>query len=226
MGFITENVVKIKAELSQGNAYGEKVLLVAATKTQSAEAINEAILAGVDAVAENKPQEFRDKNELLLPCTRHFIGHLQTNKIKYLLGKIELYHSCDRDELVSALSRASVQKGILSNILLQINIGDEESKGGYAYDDAKETFKQISAVEGIKIKGFMAMLPDTDDEKYLRALAKKMRALFDWAKTQSGEIEYLSMGMSGDYKLCVEEGSNVIRVGSTIFGQRDYGKSN
>ena len=226
MGFITENVVKIKAELSQGNAYGEKVLLVAATKTQSAEAINEAILAGVDAVAENKPQEFRDKNELLLPCTRHFIGHLQTNKIKYLLGKIELYHSCDRDELVSALSRASVQKGILSNILLQINIGDEESKGGYAYDDAKETFKRISAVEGIKIKGFMAMLPDTDDEKYLRALAKKMRTLFDWAKTQSNEIEYLSMGMSGDYKLCVEEGSNVIRVGSTIFGQRDYGKSN
>ena len=226
MGFITENVVKIKAELSQGNAYGEKVLLVAATKTQSAEAINEAILAGVDAVAENKPQEFRDKNELLLPCTRHFIGHLQTNKIKYLLGKIELYHSCDRDELVSALSRASVQKDILSNILLQINIGNEESKGGYAYDDAKETFKRISAVEGIKIKGFMAMLPVTDDEKYLRALAKKMRALFDWAKTQSGEIEYLSMGMSGDYKLCMEEGSNVIRVGSTIFGQRDYGKSN
>ena len=226
MGFITENVTKIKAGLAQGNTYGERVLLVAATKTQSAEAINEAILAGVDAVAENKPQEFRDKNELLLPCTRHFIGHLQTNKIKYLLGKVDLYHSCDRDELVFALSRASVQKGICSNILLQINIGNEESKGGYAYDEAREAFKRISTVEGVKIKGLMAMLPDTDDEIYLRGLAKKMRALYEWAKTQSGEIEYLSMGMSGDYKLCVEEGSNVIRVGSTIFGQRDYGKTN
>ena len=92
-GQITENVKRIKAELSVGNRYGEKVLLVAATKMQSADAINEAIAAGVDAVAENKPQEFRDKNELLSPCPRHFIGHLQTNKIKYLIGKIELYHS-------------------------------------------------------------------------------------------------------------------------------------
>lgn len=226
MGFITENVTKLKIELSPGNAFGERVLLVAATKTQTAEAINEAILAGVDAVAENKPQEFRDKNELLLSCTRHFIGHLQTNKIKYLLGKIALYHSCDRDELIYALSRASVQKGITSNILLQINIGDEESKGGYAYEDAMAVFERVSAVDGLKIKGFMAMLPDIDDEAQLRALARKMRTLFDWAKTQSKDIEYLSMGMSGDYKLCIEEGSNVIRVGSTIFGQRDYGKSN
>lgn len=226
MGFITENVAKIKAELSQGNAFGEKVLFVAATKTQSADDINEAILAGVDAVAENKPQEFRDKNEFLLPCTRHFIGHLQTNKIKYLLGKIELYHSCDRDELVSALARASVLKNITSNILLQINIGNEESKGGYAYEEARAVFERVSAMNGLKIKGFMAMLPDIDDEVQLRTLVRKMRALFEWAKAQSKDIEYLSMGMSGDYKLCIEEGSNVIRIGSTIFGQRDYGKSN
>ncbi len=226
MGFVAENVTKIKAELSQGNAFGERVLLVAATKTQSAEAINEAILAGVDAVAENKPQEFRDKNEQLLPCVRHFIGHLQTNKIKYLIGKVELYHSCDRDELICALSRASVQKGVTSNILLQINIGNEESKGGYDYEEAKAVYERVAAMDGLKIKGFMAMLPDTDDELLLRALARKMRALYEWAKMQSNDIEYLSMGMSGDYKLCVEEGSNVIRVGSTIFGRRDYGKSN
>ena len=226
MGFITDNVTKIKEELSRGNGYGEKVLLVAATKTQVAEAINEAILAGVDAVAENKPQEFRDKDAFLLPCARHFIGHLQTNKIKYLLGKIELYHSCDRDDLVGALSRASVQKGITSNILLQINIGNEESKGGYLYEEAQAVFERVSVLAGLKIKGFMAMLPDTDDELLLRSLIRKMRALYEWAKTQSKDIEYLSMGMSGDYKLCVEEGSNVIRVGSTIFGQRDYGKTN
>ena len=103
-GRITQRVQELLEELKGGNAFGEKVWLIAATKTQTADAVNEAIAAGVDGVAENKPQEFRDKNELLLPCPRHFIGHLQTNKIKYLLGKIELYHACDRDELAKALS--------------------------------------------------------------------------------------------------------------------------
>lgn len=221
---IISRVQALKTELSQGNCFGESVLLVAATKTQTAEIINYAIEGGVDAVAENKPQEFRDKNDFLLPCPRHFIGHLQTNKIKYLIGKVELYHSCDRDELIDALSKQSCARGIVSDILLQINIGDEESKGGYAYDDAKEVFARVSKVDGLRIKGFMAMLPDSDNEEFLRTLTRKMRALFDWAKTQSTAVEYLSMGMSGDYKLCVEEGSNVVRVGSTIFGARNYAK--
>lgn len=220
---IKQRVQELQLELSKGNPFGEKVLLVAATKMQTAESINEAILAGVDAVAENKPQEFRDKNEALLPCPRHFIGHLQTNKIKYLIGKVELFHSCDRDDLVDALAKASLQRGLTTNILIQINIGDEESKGGYSYENAEETFQRISAMDGLKVKGFMAMLPESDDEELLRQLTRKMRRLFDWAKTQSKDVEYLSMGMSGDYKLCVEEGSNVVRVGSTIFGKRDYG---
>ena len=176
----------------------------------------------MDGVAENKPQEFRDKNELLLPCPRHFIGHLQTNKIKYLLGKIELYHSCDRDELAKALSKQSLLKGLTSDILIQINIGEEESKGGSPYDEAKEIFSRLNQTAGLRVRGFMAMLPDSDDEALLRSLVRKMRALFDWAKTQSADVEYLSMGMSGDYALCVEEGSNMIRVGSTIFGARHY----
>lgn len=219
---IANNVRAIQKTIEKGNAFGEKVTLVVATKMQTAEDINFAIQAGVDAVAENKPQEFRDKHAFLLPCPNHFIGHLQTNKIKYLVGKIDLYHSCDRDELVLELARQSKNKGVVSNILIQINIGDETSKGGYAYDTAKETFAKISAVEGVKVKGFMAMLPDVDDEALLRELTRKMRRLYEWAKTQSSEIEYLSMGMSGDYPLCVEEGSNMVRVGSSIFGKRTY----
>lgn len=219
---IANNVRAIQKTIEKGNAFGEKVTLVVATKMQTAEDINFAIQAGVDAVAENKPQEFRDKHAFLLPCPNHFIGHLQTNKIKYLVGKIDLYHSCDRDELVLELARQSKNKGVVSNILIQINIGDETSKGGYAYDTAKETFAKISAVEGVKVKGFMAMLPDVDDETLLRELTRKMRRLYEWAKTQSSEIEYLSMGMSGDYPLCVEEGSNMVRVGSSIFGKRTY----
>ena len=221
---IFARVAQIKKELEKGNAYGEQVLLVAATKMQSAELINMAIEAGVDAVAENKPQEFRDKHEALLPCARHFIGHLQTNKIKYLLGKIELYHSCDRDDLANELARQSQAKGLVSDVLIQINIGEEESKGGYAYESAKETFFRLSQTDGLRVRGFMAMLPESDDEAKLRGLVRKMRTLYDWAKEQSSDIAYLSMGMSGDYKLCVEEGSNVIRVGSTIFGARDYGQ--
>ncbi len=220
---IQTNVKNLKAELSGGNSLGEKITLVAATKMQSAEAINAAIEAGVDAVAENKAQEFRDKNEFLLPCPRHFIGHLQTNKVKYLVGKVELFHSCDRDELANEIARLSVNRGVVSNVLLQVNIGSELSKGGYDYDEAKEAYARISNIVGLKVKGFMAMLPENDDKQLLRSLARKMRSLYEWARSQNQEIEYLSMGMSGDYKLCVEEGSNTVRVGSTIFGARDYG---
>ncbi len=216
-------VEKIRRELAGKNPYGERVLLVAATKTQTAETVNLAIQAGVDAVAENKPQEFRDKNELLLPCPRHFIGHLQTNKIKYLMGKVELYHSCDREELAIELARQAIAKGLTADVLLQINIGEEESKGGFDYGSAKETFLRLRGLQGLRIRGFMAMLPDVEDESFLRSLARKMRSLYDWAREQAEDIDYLSMGMSGDYLLCVEEGSNVIRVGSTLFGARNYG---
>lgn len=221
---IKRRVEALKSQIAQGNPFGEKVLLVAATKTQTVDAINAAILAGVDAVAENKPQEFRDKNDLLLPCRRHFIGHLQTNKVKYLIGKVELYHSCDRDELAEEIARRSENAGITSNVLLQINIGAEDTKGGYAYEGAEEVFARLSKTDGLTVKGFMAMLPATGNEAQLRALARKMRRLFEWAKAQSSDVEYLSMGMSGDYALCIEEGSNVIRVGSTIFGAREYAK--
>ncbi len=219
---IQARVAALKKELSGGNPFGEKVLLVAATKTQTAEAINYAVQGGVDAVAENKPQEFRDKNDEILPCPRHFIGRLQTNKVKYLVGKIDLYHSCDRDGLAEEIARQSRASGIVSDVLLQINIGDEESKSGYPYGEAEEAFFRISQIEGIRVRGFMAMLPNVDDEALLRGLVRKMRRLLDWAKAQSSNVCYLSMGMSGDYKLCVEEGSNIVRVGSTIFGAREY----
>ena len=221
-GKITENVTRIKEEIEQGNPFGERVILVGAIKTQTVDAINEAITAGLDAVAENKPQEFRDKNDYLLPCTRHFIGHLQTNKVKYLVGKVELFHSCDRDDLADEIAKLSVKKGVVSNVLVQINIGEELTKGGYAYDDAEKVVARLNETDGLHVQGLMAMLPDTDDEKLLRDLAKKMRALFDKLKAQYMDFIYLSMGMSGDYKLCIEEGSNMIRLGSTIFGARDY----
>ena len=221
---VKKRVQEIKASLVKGNGFGERITLVAATKMQSAEAINAAIEAGVDAVAENKAQEFRDKNDFILPCPRHFIGHLQTNKVKYLVGKVELFHSCDRDELAQEIARLSVSKGVVSNVLVQVNIGEEATKGGYAYEEAENAFLRLSKTDGLKVKGFMAMLPESEDTELLRALTRKMRALFERAKSLCADVEYLSMGMSGDYALCVEEGSNMIRLGSTLFGARDYSK--
>ena len=220
---VKENVKRLKQELSLGNPQGEKVSLVLATKMQSIELINAAIEEGVDAVAENRVQEFRDKTDGLLPCAQHFIGHLQTNKVKYLIGKIALYHSCDRDELAAEIARQSLKKGVVSNVLIQINAGEEESKGGYAPSQAKDAFLRLSKLEGLQVCGLMAMLPADEDEERLFAIALQMRELFEWAKAQSDFVQYLSMGMSGDYRLCVRAGSNMIRVGSTVFGERNYG---
>ena len=222
---IIEKVKSLREELSKGNGFGERVFLVAATKMQTAENINAAIAAGVDAVAENRVQEFRDKTERLLACPQHFIGHLQTNKVKYLVGKIALFHSCDRYELAAEISRVSVLRGVVSDVLVQINAGNEDTKGGFSLAEAREAYAKIKQMLGIRVKGFMAMLPNSDDEGLLAALADEMRRIYDKARSQDDQIEYLSMGMSGDYRLCIEHGSNMIRVGSTIFGERNYAKA-
>ena len=214
---IQQHIASIRANIPAG------VTLVCVSKFHSNEAIMEAYEVGERDFGESRVQELLPKYEALPKDIRwHFIGHLQTNKIKYLIGKIALYHSCDREDLAQELARVSLEKGLISDILIQINIGEESSKGGYAYEGAEEIFARLSKTQGLRVKGFMAMLPDVDDENLLRSLVQKMRVLFDWAKTQESGIEYLSMGMSGDYKLCIEEGSNVIRLGSTIFGAREY----
>jgi len=223
LDLIGAKVAKLKEELSKGNAFGESVYLVAATKTRTVDEINSAIQAGVDAVAENKVQEFREKTELIAPCAQHFIGHLQTNKVKYLIGKVALIHSCDRDELAEKISELSKKKGVVTDVLMQVNIGSEISKGGYSLEEAQTAFLRLKEMQGLRVRGVMAMLPESDDEEFLGGLAKKMRALYEWCKTQADDIDYLSMGMSGDYALCVRYGSNMIRVGSTLFGARDYG---
>ena len=221
---IEENVKNLLALLEQGNCFGEKVTLVAATKTRTPEEINRAIEAGICDVGENKPQEFRDKFELVKGGNRHFIGHLQTNKVKYLIGKTYLYHSVDRDDLAEEIAKRSEKAGIVSDILIQVNIGNEESKGGYPLDCAFETYLRLKERTGLRVRGFMAMLPAEGSEEYLCALSDRMRALFDRAKAQDENITWLSMGMSGDWQLCLSRGANMIRLGTAIFGNRDYTK--
>lgn len=221
---IEENVKKLLAELPETNQYGEKITLVGAVKTQSPEDINRAISAGLKCIGDNHVQEFKEKyGQITGNPFRHFIGHLQTNKVKYLIGKVHLYHSLDRYELANELEKRGEKAGVISSVLLQINIGNEESKSGFELSEANEAYSRIKAMPALKIKGLMAMLPETDDEDLLKKLATSMREKFDYLKKNDPDIKYLSMGMSGDYKICIECGSNMIRLGTAIFGKRNYG---
>ncbi len=220
---IETNVKNLKSQIPESNALGEKITLVAAVKLQSPENINRAIAAGITDIGDNHVQEFRDKYALIAGNPRrHFIGHLQTNKVKYLIGKVDLYHSVDREKLAAELSARSAAAGIVSDILLQINIGEEASKGGFLYGEAENAYKSIKKLPALKIRGLMAMLPLSDDESALKALAVRMRTLYDKLKADDVNFEYLSMGMSGDWRLCVDAGSNMIRTGTSIFGNRNY----
>jgi pyridoxal phosphate enzyme (YggS family) len=216
---IEERVKQLKKELAKGNPFGEEIYLVAATKTQSEEMIAAAIAGGVDAVAENRVQEFLNKQNLPA-CPKHFIGRLQTNKVKYLVGNVALIHSCDRDDLAAEIAKKASSKGVIQPVLLQVNIGNEESKGGYDLGDAYAAFERWSNEKGLEVQGFMAMLPAAGDEQFLGGLVDKMRDLFEKAKAADARVKFLSVGMSGDYRLCVAHGSNMVRLGSTIFGNR------
>lgn len=220
---IEENVKNLLAEVPKQNPFGEKITVVAAVKLQSVESINEAISAGISDIGDNHVQEFREKYDGIVGNpNRHFIGHLQTNKVKYLIGKTSLYHSVDRMELAEELSKRSGRAGITSDILLQVNIGNEETKGGFDVAQLNAAYAAVNALPNLKIRGLMAMLPFIDDEAELRRLATLMRKQYDGLNAEGAGFQCLSMGMSGDWKLCVECGSNMIRVGTTIFGARNY----
>lgn len=220
---IENNVKNLLKNLTLTNPFGERVTLVAAVKLQSPDDINAAIAAGITDIGDNHVQEFRDKfDEIRGEPKRHFIGRLQTNKVKYLVGKVDLYHSVDRLNLAQVLSEKSEKAEVISNVLLQINIGNEESKGGFSLDEINAAYAIIRALPAIKVTGLMAMLPDTDDKKLLYSLAEKMRQRYDYFREKDENFIHLSMGMSGDYELCISAGSNMIRLGTAIFGNRNY----
>ncbi len=219
---IAENVKKVLAEIAGGNNLGEKITLVAATKTRTPEEINEAIAAGVCDIGENKVQEFTAKFDAVHGANRHFIGHLQTNKVKYLIGKTYLIHSLDRMELADELQKRAGKANWTADCLIEINIGSELSKSGFSADDALKAYEQLKAYPNIRLRGLMAMLPVSDDSAFLRSLCLCMREIYDTIKRTDKNFAHLSMGMSGDWRLCIECGSNMIRLGTSLFGPRNY----
>lgn len=201
------------------------VKLVIVTKTVPVEKIREAYDAGERDFGENRVQEWQDKKDVLPSDIRwHLIGHLQTNKVKYVVGKVHLIHSLDRIELADEIERQAVKQGIQEvPCLLQVNMSGEDTKFGVAPESAEELVVQIAERTRIKLKGIMTIGPFTDDEKKVRECFLETRELFDTLQAEYPQHpwEIVSMGMSNDYRIAIEEGSNMLRIGTLIFGERN-----
>ena len=228
---ITENVrmarQKINAAAESAGRSGSEVRLLAATKMNGPEAVQEAIRAGVDICAENRVQEFLSKNAVnaYAPCCVHFIGHLQKNKVKYLVGAVELIHSVDSPELMDAISRRAVSLGIVQDVLLEVNIGGEASKSGVSPDGLKALLAHAALCPGLRVKGLMTIPPAVRAGEENRWYFRQMYELFVDIRRKTYDnvtMAELSMGMSGDYEEAVRCGATIVRLGTALFGPRNY----
>ena len=220
---LKDNLQKVLTDISSGNNLGEKITLVGATKMVDVKTINTAIEYGLKVVAENKVQEFREKHLDIVGAEQHFIGHLQTNKVKYLIGQVALIQSVDSVKLAQEINRQAKNKNLTQDILIEVNVGGELSKSGFSLDDAFDNVINISKeFTNVQVVGLMAMLPHSDNQEYLAELCADMRALYEKLKDFGLPFKYLSMGMSNDYLVAIKNGSNMIRLGSQIFGKRNY----
>lgn len=215
--------IKLAAEKSGRKP--EDIILLAATKTVDISVINHAISSGIGYIGENRVQEFLSKYDGYLPVHKHFIGHLQTNKVKDIINRVELIHSVDSYRLAEEISKQAIKNGKVMDILLEINIGSELSKSGFEYSDAQQAVEKISKLEGVKIKGLMAIPPICENSEQNRPYFQKMKKLFidiGNKKIDNSSMDILSMGMSDDYDTAISEGANMVRVGTALFGKRNY----
>ena len=228
---ITENVrmtrQKINAAAESAGRSGSEVRLLAATKMNGPEAVQEAIRAGVDICAENRVQEFLSKNAVnaYAPCCVHFIGHLQKNKVKYLVGAVEMIHSVDSPELMDAISRRAVSLGIVQDVLLEVNIGGEASKSGVSPDGLEALLAHAALCPGLRVKGLMTIPPAVSPGEENRWYFRQMYELFVDIRRKTYDnvtMAELSMGMSGDYEEAVRCGATIVRLGTALFGPRNY----
>lgn len=228
---IEEKVAAVRAEIDNAaRACGrdeKTVLLCAATKMNDAETVLRAVRAGVDCCGENRVQEFLQKQPAGAYGDKpvHFIGRLQTNKVKYLVGAVDLIQSVDRTELLAAIEKEAAKRGVTQNILLEVNVGGEESKGGFAPTQVAEICASMPNFPHLRVRGLMAIPPIAEapgaNRKYfaeIRRLAVDIAA----KKYDNVSMECLSMGMSGDFADAIAEGSTMVRVGTAIFGPRNY----
>ena len=224
---IVSNLEHLKSRLAGSSEKSgrkpEDVTLVGVSKRISNELIIEGIKNGLKDLGENYAQEFRDKYELLNNYGKinwHFIGHLQKNKIKYVIGKIALFHSLNSINLANEINKKAEQLGISMNMLIEINTSGELSKTGITFEQSDKLLEESKGFKNININGFMTMAPYFEDPENARPYFRKLREYRDNIVSKYPDANELSMGMSGDFEVAVEEGSTIIRVGTAIFGQR------
>lgn len=220
---IEENIA---AAAEKSGRKREDIILLAATKTVSPEFINYAIESGITYIGENRVQEFLSKEDALSgKAHRHFIGHLQTNKAKDIVGRVEMIESVHSLKLARLIGKLSEEKGIVTDILLEVNIGREENKSGFLKEELDEAIKEVSKISGIRLRGLMTIPPVCEKNSDAIPFFKEMYKLFidnRDKKIDNVSMEYLSMGMSSDYAEAIECGSNIVRIGTSLFGKRNY----
>ena len=224
-----KHIQKLKEEAAlRSGRKGENVLLVAVTKLHSTDEINEAIDCGITDIGENKVQEIMDKYDRVKPVRWHLIGHLQTNKVKYIIDKVSMIHSVDSLHLAKEIDKRAKQHNLTMDILIQVNSAMEESKFGITTAETGQLINDIlTECPNVRIRGLMCIAPfedNPDDARVYFAEVKKLYEEYGKIDNPNLDFKYLSMGMSNDFEVAVEEGSNLIRVGTSIFGVRDYSK--
>ena len=232
MDYIAENIRHIRAQMEEAALRAgrdpKEILLCAATKMNPAEAVRAAIAGGVDCCGENRVQELTEKaaQDAYHGAPVHFIGHLQKNKAKLVVGAVDLIQSVDSLELLKLINRLASERGIRQDILLEVNIGAEASKSGFSVDSAWEAAAQMEAFSSVCLRGLMAIPPVSEKSgDNLRYFAKMYELYVDMRgkKYDNTSIDCLSMGMSGDFADAISQGSTMVRVGTAIFGPRNYG---
>lgn len=220
------NVIKQACEKTNRDV--KDVFLLPVSKTKPISSIEEAITNGFNTFGENKVQEILQKYEYFNGKIKfHMIGHLQTNKVKYIIDKVELIHSLDSIALLDKLQQQAEKKDLIINCLIEVNISKEETKYGICREDIYNFLTEVKKRKNVKVQGLMTIAPYFDDAEKTRIYFKKMKQLFDEISKQKYdniEMKILSMGMSNDFRIAVEEGANLIRVGTLIFGERNYSK--
>lgn len=228
---IAENVKQVEENMAAAarrcGREPDSILLCAATKMNDAEKVREAIAAGVDICGENRVQELTEKLEqgAYSGCPLHFIGHLQKNKVKYIVGRVSLIHSADSLELIEVIDKRAAALGLMQDILLEVNIGGEAAKSGFAPGELWEVVPRMSDFPAVRVRGLMAIPPICENMEENRPYFRAMKQLFidiGAKKYDNIFMDFLSMGMSSDYEAAIEEGANIVRVGTGIFGERRY----
>ncbi len=230
--YIAENIKSIRENIDNAAKRAGRdpkdVLLLAVSKTVDVPRIKAAVAEGLDELGENRVQEIMEKYEPMGPDVKwHLIGHLQTNKVKYIIDKVKLIHSVESLKLAEEIDKQAKKHGVVADILVEINMAKEESKFGIMPEDTEEFIRSISNLENIRVRGLMTVAPNVENGEENRVYFRNMKKLLvdiNGENINNINMDVLSMGMTGDYITAVEEGATIVRVGTGIFGKRNYNK--